>query len=240
MTTARPRSRARRGEGSQLREVILDGAERLLIEARDADAVSMRAIADTVGVTPPSIYLHFSDKADLIRAVCERSFAAFDEVVERAGTTTDDPVESLRRRARAYVQFGLDKPEQYRILFMGKAGGVADPVDIANMPGSVAFLHLVEAVERALAAGALRPGLDPFLVATGLWAAAHGMTSLLISLPTFPWPDVDVLVDHVCESMTYGLARRPHTQPDVPSPPGGERPGGRRPASPFDDGPAGE
>ncbi|MBA2326781.1 MAG: TetR/AcrR family transcriptional regulator [Actinobacteria bacterium] len=207
MTAVRPRTRARRGEGSKLREVILDTAERLLIEARDADAVSMRAIADAVGVTPPSIYLHYADKEALIRAVCERSFAAFDEVVERAGNTTDDPVESLRRRARAYVQFGLDNPEQYRILFMGKAAGVADPIDLSNMPGSLAFLHLVEAVERAIGAGLLRPGLEPFLVATGLWAAAHGMTSLLISLPEFPWPDVDTLVDHVCESMTYGLGR---------------------------------
>jgi AcrR family transcriptional regulator len=207
VTAIRPRTRARRGEGSKLREVILDAAERLLIEARDADAVSMRAVADAVGVTPPSIYLHFADKQELIRAVCERSFAAFDDVVERAGNTTDDPVESLRRRARAYVQFGLDNPEQYRILFMGKAAGAADPVDLSNMPGSLAFLHLVEAVERALDAGLLRPGLEPFLVATGLWAAAHGMTSLLISLPTFPWPDVDTLVDHVCESMTYGLGR---------------------------------
>jgi AcrR family transcriptional regulator len=235
-----PRTRSPRGEGSKLREVILDAAEQLLIEARDADAVSMRAIADAVGVTPPSIYLHFAHKDDLIRAVCQRSFAAFDEVVERAGSTTDDPVEALRRRARAYVQFGLDNPEQYRILFMGKAGSVGESVDLSKIPGSFAFLHLVEAVERAIAAGALRPGLEPFLVATGFWTAAHGMTSLLISLPTFPWPDVDVLVDHVCESMTYGLGRRPDTQSNDPSPPGGERPGGRRPASPFDDGPAGE
>ncbi len=209
LTSIAARPRARRGEGPQLREQLLDATERLLIDARDADAVSIRAIADAVGVTPPSIYLHFADKAALIRAVCERSFAAFDEVVEQAGITTDDPVESLRRRARAYVQFGLDNPEQYRILFMGKATGVDDSVDLANMPGSQAFLHLVEAVERAIDGGAVQPGLEPFLTATGFWAAAHGITSLLISLPTFPWPDVDVLVEHVCESMTYGL-----THPD--------------------------
>jgi len=206
VTAIRPRTRSRRGEGSQLRDVILDAAEGLLIDARDADAVSMRAIADVVGVTPPSIYLHFADKEELIRAVCERSFAAFDDVVEQAGNTTDDPIESLRRRARAYVQFGLDNPEQYRILFMGKAP-VDDAVDLSTMPGSLAFQHLVDAVERAIGTGAFSPGLDAFLVATGFWATAHGMTSLLISLPTFPWPDIDILVDHVCESMTYGLGR---------------------------------
>ena len=204
MTGTRPR--ARRGEGAQLRETILDATERLLIDARDADAVSMRAIADAVGVTPGALYLHFPDKTQLILAVCERSFAAFDEVVETAGTGTDDPVESLRRRARAYVQFGLDNPEQYRILFMGKTGA-GDTIDLATMPGSQAFQHLVDAVSRAIDAGELRAELDPFLAATGLWAAAHGVTSLLISLPQFPWPDVDVLVGHLCESITDGLSR---------------------------------
>ena len=215
MTVTTGRARSRRGEGSKLRELILDAAERLLIEARDADAVSMRAIADAVGVTPASIYLHFADKEDLIVAVCERSFTVFDAVVEAAGSTTSDPVESLRRRARAYVQFGLDNPEQYRILFMGKAG-VGDAVDTAAMPGSDAFQHLVDAVDRAIATGSLRPGLDAFLVATGLWATAHGMTSLMISLPTFPWPDVDMLVDHVCESIAYGLSRPDQRKQDRP------------------------
>jgi AcrR family transcriptional regulator len=207
MAITSTRQRARRGEGAKLRRTILDATEQLLIDARDADAVSVRAIADAVGVTPASLYLHFPDKQQLIMAVCERSFAAFDEVVEAAGNTTDDPLESLRRRARAYVQFGLDNPEQYRILFMGKAG-LRDTVDLATMPGAQAFQHLVAAVGRTIDAGALRPDLDPFLVATGLWAAAHGMTSLMISLPTFPWPDVEILVDHVCASITDGLSRR--------------------------------
>jgi len=205
--SARTRPRARRGDGAKLRELILDAGERLLVQCGDADAVSIRAIAEAVGVTPPSIYLHFADKDELIRAVSERSFAAFDQVVELAGAGVDDPIESLRHRSRAYVQFGLDNPEQYRIIFMGK-GNVAPPADVASTPGRVAFQHLVDAVERAVAAGTLRDDVDPLLTATGLWAAMHGVTSLLISLPDFPWPDTDVLVGHVCESHLYGIAAK--------------------------------
>jgi AcrR family transcriptional regulator len=72
--------------------------------------VSIRAIADAVGVTPPSIYLHFPDKESLILAVCERHFDVFDSVIEQAGRS-NDPVESLRRRGRAYVRFGVENPE---------------------------------------------------------------------------------------------------------------------------------
>src|SRR5215211_7525579 len=84
----------------------------------EADSVSIRAIADAVGVTPPSIYLHFPDKESLILAVSERHFETFDSAIEEAGASIEDPVESLRRRGRAYVRFGLENPEPYRILFM--------------------------------------------------------------------------------------------------------------------------
>ena len=66
------RSRSRRGQGEQLRDEILAAAERILIETNDQTALSIRAIAAAVGVTPPSIYLHFADRNDLVFAVCER------------------------------------------------------------------------------------------------------------------------------------------------------------------------
>jgi AcrR family transcriptional regulator len=73
-SVVRARPRSRRGEGETLREDLLDATELLMIETGSADAVSIRAIADAVGVTPPSIYLHFPDKESLILAVCERHF----------------------------------------------------------------------------------------------------------------------------------------------------------------------
>jgi AcrR family transcriptional regulator len=203
-SAAKSRPRSRRGEGESLREDLLAATERLMIETGSADAVSIRAIADAVGVTPPSIYLHFPDKNSLILAVCERHFEEFDAVVEAAGQSTHDPVESLRRRGRAYVRFGLENPEPYRILFMTPAEG-ARQYDVLAGAGGRAFQHLVDAVQRCIDAGAFRPA-DPVFAATGVWTAVHGVTSLLISLPGFPWPDVDAIVDHVCEIQIRGLS----------------------------------
>ena len=115
---AQTRPRARRGDGLRLRDEILEATERLMLASGDADAVSLRAVANAVGVTPPSIYLHFADKVDLIFAVCERNFARLDEAMEAAAAGASDPVDEVLRRGRAYVRFGLAHPEQYRILFM--------------------------------------------------------------------------------------------------------------------------
>ncbi|MBV8385894.1 MAG: TetR/AcrR family transcriptional regulator, partial [Acidimicrobiia bacterium] len=111
------RTRARKGEGELLHSEILDAAERLLIETGSEEAVSIRRIAEAVGVTPPSIYLHFADKDELLLAVCERQFGELHRVMEAAVEGVDDPVEAVYRRGKAYVRFGLDHPEQYRILF---------------------------------------------------------------------------------------------------------------------------
>ena len=202
------RSRSRRGEGETLRADLLAVTERLMIETGSAEAVSIREIANAVGVTPPSIYLHFPDKESLILAVCERHFEAFDSVIEHAGRSTDDPVESLRRRGRAYVRFGLENPEPYRILFM-TYNESAQQRDLVVGAGARAFQHLVDAVQRCIDAGAFRP-VDPVLAATGVWSAVHGVTSLLISLPGFPWPDIETLVDHVCNAQNFGLSEPTH------------------------------
>lgn len=200
------RARARRGEGDRLRDEILEGASRLLAATGDAGAVSVRAVADAVGVTPPSIYLHFADKAELLTAVCERHFRTLHAFVEEAVAGADDPEEQLRRRGRAYVRFGLEHPEEYRVLFMGRATPPAPPADEAREVSG--FVALVANVERAMAAGALGRA-DPLLVATGLWTVVHGVTSLAISLPGFPQVGLDALVDHLLEVHCRGLRAPP-------------------------------
>ena len=77
------RRRAPRGSGDLLRDEILDAATELLLDTGHAKAVSIRSVAERVGVTPPSIYLHFQDKDALLDAVCARYFDKLDEEMQR-------------------------------------------------------------------------------------------------------------------------------------------------------------
>ena len=78
------RRRAPRGSGEQLRDEILDATTDLLLETGHAKEVSIRSVAQRVGVTPPSIYLHFADKDALLDAVCARYFEKLDEEMQAA------------------------------------------------------------------------------------------------------------------------------------------------------------
>lgn len=195
------RRRAPRGEGDKLRLEILDAAEGLLVRTGNADLVSIRAIADAVGVTPPSIYRHFTDKAQLVTAICERRFADLNAVFD-ATTGPSDPVDRLMELGRAYGRFALEHPEHYRVLMMTTS---SHPRTAEGGEGQKAFGRLVEAVEACQSANRIVPG-EPAEIAVALWSGLHGLVSLLITSPHFPWPaEPPVLLDRVIELQMSGV-----------------------------------
>jgi AcrR family transcriptional regulator len=108
------RRRAARGRGAELRDEVLRAAMDLLAETGDESAVSLRVVAERVGVTVPSIYLHFADKRALIDAVCSEVFEQLDRLLRAASEGASDPLDALRAQGNAYVHFAVDNPEHYR------------------------------------------------------------------------------------------------------------------------------
>jgi AcrR family transcriptional regulator len=206
-TTASRRPRARKGEGAALREEILAATERLLLETGSAGAVSIRAVADRVGVTPPSIYRHFADKNDLIFEVCAGHFRALDEFLARAIKDVDDPVDRLRAMGLAYMRFGLANPEPYRILFMTPADDTPDEYRVVVLRDNAAFDLVRRCAQECIDAGRFRPSFtDAYRLAIGFWARVHGLTSLLIAKPQFPWPaDREAFVDEYASICLAGV-----------------------------------
>ncbi|MGH9210645.1 MAG: TetR/AcrR family transcriptional regulator [Acidimicrobiales bacterium] len=182
-----------------MRDEILAATERLLLATGAASAVSIRAVADAVGVTPPSIYRHFPDKETLIYEVCARHFGPLLEHIRAAVAGIDDPVDAVAARGRAYVRFGMANPEPYRIMFMARPESVLDQME-EWFAKAETFYDTQSAVQRCIDAGRLRPEhTDAYRVCLGFWARVHGLTSIAISKPFLPIDDafVDEYVD-VC------------------------------------------
>jgi AcrR family transcriptional regulator len=202
-TPSRPH-RARRGEGERLRDEILDATEAMLIESGDAATISIRRVAHAVGRTPPSIYLHFATKDELMQAVCQRRFDALTERFALATDGVDDPVERIRQMARAYVEFALAHPEHYRLLFMSGTRSQVQDLDGLRLTDCFGMLHT--AVEDALARDLFAPA-DPTLVALALWSAVHGTASLLIA-QDLDFPPLDAYLGQVVQQNLAGLLAR--------------------------------
>lgn len=195
---AHRRARSPRGKGELLREEILAAAEEILIRTKDQSALSIRTIASAVGVTPPSIYLHFADRTDLLFAVCERQAELLQQTMAAAAEGVEDPWQRMRLRGRAYLEWGLANPEHYRILMMSRPDCTPDRFVDERLADTAGLLPVVEDL---VAAGAE----DPLQVAKLLWMMIHGMVSLLISKPQFPFGPADEVFDRMFELARRGL-----------------------------------
>jgi AcrR family transcriptional regulator len=191
------RRRAARGQGEQLHAQILVVAGDLLTETGREDDVSIRAVAERVGVTPPSIYLHFPDKEALLDAVVVEAFTDLHEAMAAAGRSSDDVRLALAAQGRAYIAFARARPEHYRLMFMRRPGPDLEMPTEAEITAVAGLSTVIDTLNLAQERGVIPPDEDPVRVAMTLWAAVHGIAGLLIAKPHFPWGDEADLIDRV-------------------------------------------
>ena len=142
-------------------------AARRILEADGLSSVTMRSVAEAVGVRGPSLYKRLPDRAALIRAVSE---AVVDDLASTlaGATATDDSRADLRAVAIRYRRFVKDNPNGYRLLFADQ------PIDEGPDPARLAATGqpVLEAMVRLVGDG---PALE---AARTLVAWAHGFVSM--------------------------------------------------------------
>lgn len=160
-------------------------------------------VADAVGRTSPSIYLHFDTKDELIHAVCQRQFDVLTETFTQACAGVEDPVERIVIMGKSYVAFAIAHPEQYRVIFMSNAKPDDDDLDGLKLVACFSMLH--DDVQLAIDTGRFRYG-DAGLMSLALWATVHGIAALAILHGDQPgWPTIDQQVDQALGQNLHGL-----------------------------------
>lgn len=142
-----------------------------LLDAAPGEPVSTRAVCERAGVAAPTLYHHFGSKQGLLDAVVEFGLGQY----AAQGDADDDPVSDLRRGWDQHVQYGLDHPAFYVLLYGGIAPG--RPCKVT----AVAQAQLTRLLERAERRGLLRVPVDE--AAEQIVAANVGVTLQLIAEP---------------------------------------------------------
>ena len=161
-----------------LREEILDVSKELLLK-HGFSKMSMRKIAKKANVTATSIYLYFKNKDDLLLALVEESIANLNKVLRSTLDESVSPVEQLESMADAYVNFALQNPQEYEIIYMVR------PEEMPKYPKEK-FQQVRQIYE--LLAGIIKRGKeqqlfdveDPLVSAYTLWAQIHGVVSVIL------------------------------------------------------------
>jgi AcrR family transcriptional regulator len=214
-STALAGGRKKRGEGHTRRDEILQAAKELFLEA-GYDATTIRRIADRVGVSAPALYLYFQDKDAIMLALCDQTFNRLLELVAEIEQTVTDPLEQMRRFGEAYARFGLEHPDEYRLVFM--AGHVPEPIrrtghravvddpDRPGAKGAMVFGRLVAILSRAEASGH-KLNYAPDTCAELCWMGIHGVVAAMIHKPDFPWTDRETLIQGMLDIVRKGIVR---------------------------------
>lgn len=196
-----PRTRKPRGQGASRRGEILEAATRLFLDEGVAQA-TMRRIAAAVGVSPTALYVYFPDKDAILQAIAEAWFAELLEALEASQRERDSVADRFRAGLRAYVDFGLARPDGYRLTFLSKAVSPAGCDDIAAADHSFAILQ--RSVEDMMAAGEFRRQTSSECAAEAIWACLHGVTALLMDQVAHVETPPAVLIDHVIDMIVAG------------------------------------
>ena len=173
----------REREKQELHRAILDAAGEVFLE-QGYEGFSLRHVAERIGYSPGTIYLHFEDKDDVLFQVVNEGFAEFGQRLATAAASTDDPEERLRALGQAYVKFGLQHPAHYQLMFMQRTDFLMKKPGKDLDPHIHSFSTLQQAVEVAMAAGVIRQD-DPEIVSHAIWATVHGVVALRICMPDF-------------------------------------------------------
>lgn len=156
--------------------------ERLLAAARDhylevgPERFSLREVARRCELTPAAVYRHFDGKEALLAAICEEGFRVFGSYLF-ASLEVRDPLERMERAGQQYLRFALERPRDYRVMFMADPSGLV--AGAVPAPGA-SFEFLVDRVRECIDAGVFT-ARDPRETALTIWAHVHGLSSLWVS-----------------------------------------------------------
>lgn len=114
-------------------------AGRRLLEERGTQALTMREVADAVGVRAPSLYKRVRNRSDLFRLILENVADELTSVTE-AAAGSGDPAADARAMTEAYRRFAHSNPVTYSLMF----GAYAMPDSVArSVRSSAAFLRTI-------------------------------------------------------------------------------------------------
>jgi AcrR family transcriptional regulator len=180
-----------------------------LLEDSGETEFSLRAVARRAGVSPAAPYRHYADREALVSAVAAVGYRELAERLAAAHPSPSTPAQ-LASVAIAYVQFALERPALFRIMFGEPCD--RDNDERAGATGAVS-LYLRAIVERTF------PQADPEALATAIWALVHGLAFLHLD-GKLDASSPSAVADRITAAIQALLtATRTHAEPAAPTTP---------------------
>ena len=148
----------------------------LILEGEGPEAVSMRRVAEAVGITPMAIYHHFPNREALLNSITDREFAKFLGYIQRR-IVSGSHERRLISAMEAYIDYALDRPRIFDYVFSQSRPAARRYPEDFRQRRSPTLNPLADQVADAMASGWMKKD-DIWEVALELWAVTHGYVVL--------------------------------------------------------------
>jgi AcrR family transcriptional regulator len=165
-------------------EPALVAAARAILEKEGIEALSLRAVARAVGVSPAAPYHHFADKDALLAAVAAEGFRDLTSAMEKRMTRETEPTKRFLGTGAGYVAFAAANPALFRLMFGGSGQRFSAHAGLATA-GMAAYDVLSKAAGEAALAVGRDPATVPMTMLTA-WSVVHGLAMLMLDAEVAP------------------------------------------------------
>jgi AcrR family transcriptional regulator len=162
----------------EMRLLILNAATKMFLED-GYDKTSIRSIAELIEYSPATIYLYFKDKDEIFLEIHNIGFELlFNEF--KKSEILQDPVLKIKAINKAYIEFALNNPEYYDLMFIMR-GPIKRMMEERDdwQCGKKCFNYFLEIVTQAIDQQRLKP-MDKYVASVMLWSSVHGLISLAV------------------------------------------------------------
>jgi AcrR family transcriptional regulator len=201
-------NRKARGSGHERPEEILCAARALFLE-HGVENVTTRQIAARVGISQTALYVYFKSKDEMLDRLVDAALRKLGAALDAVDASCSDPIDFLRSNFREYIRFGLEHPDEYRLVFMLRDGRRKTRADLHqhNPIGDALFDALQARIEQGVASGRLRCLKTSLAAAQSVWAAVHGLVALRLAYPDFDWIPVDEQIEAHVDMLLHGIVK---------------------------------
>jgi AcrR family transcriptional regulator len=153
-------------------------AARRLLDREGAEAVTMRRVAEAVGITPMAVYRHYPDRAGLLNALANEGF---EELARRLATKRFfvDIERRLTKMADIYLEHALENPRLFELMFLKPREGARRYPRDFKLGNSPTANLLAEVIREGMESGYLRKD-DTWEMVFEIGALSHGLILLYL------------------------------------------------------------
>jgi len=151
-----------------------------LIREHGVEALSMRKLADHVGVSRTAPYHHYKDKNELLCAIAEEGFRLQRERVGQFNpdSSTDNAAEQFELLMQHYIEFAIEHPAHYELMYGGNIWKHKRATPSLEKAAKETFKQWLIRIEALQTADLLTRQESALRVAQVTWATMHGLCRL--------------------------------------------------------------